>query len=77
MWWLSFRDGSAVILEATTLLHARVLAALDDIGRVTQFVHGYQLTDELAALIPDDYIGRLLSRDDAWRLYARAFLWTH
>ena len=69
MWWLSFRDGSPVIIEATTLLHARMLAAVHKIGRVAQFVHGYELSHELAALIPDDYIGHLLSRADAWRLY--------
>jgi hypothetical protein len=69
MWWLSFRDGSAAVIEATSLLHARMLAAVHKIGRVGQFVDGYELSPELEALIPEDCIGRLLSRDDAWQLY--------
>jgi len=69
MWWLSFRDGTAVIVEATSLLHARMVAAIHEIGRVAQFAHGYELSAERAALIPSDCVGRLLSRDDAWRLY--------
>ena len=69
MWWLSFRDGTAVIVEATSLLHARMLAAVNEIGRVAQFVDGYRLAAELAALVPNDRVGRLLSPDDAWRLY--------
>ena len=37
MWWLSFIDGTVVILdvEATSLLHARTLAAMKGIGRVS------------------------------------------
>ena len=37
MWWLSFRDGTAVIMRATSLLHARMLAAIHKIGFVSQF----------------------------------------
>jgi hypothetical protein len=71
MWWLSFRDGTAVIIEATSLAHARMLAAVHQIGRVAQFADGYLLSPDLAALIPNDCVDRLLSRDDAWRLYDR------
>jgi len=42
MWWLSFRDGTAVILRATSLLHARMLAAVHKISFVSQFDNGYQ-----------------------------------
>jgi len=56
-------------LKATSLLHARVLAAVRKIGRVAQFVDGFELSRELAALIPGDYIGLLLSCCDAWHLY--------
>jgi hypothetical protein len=69
MWWLSFRDGSAAVIEATSLSHARTLASVREVGSVGQFVDGHRLSPELAALIPDDRIGRLLSRDDAWQLY--------
>jgi hypothetical protein len=71
MWWITFRDGSAVVLEASSLAHARMLAAVQQIGRVAQCVAGYRLSSELARAIPDDCIGRLLSRDDAWLLYDR------
>jgi len=44
MWWLSFRDGTAVIMRATSLLHARMLAAIHKIGFVSQSASGYQLS---------------------------------
>jgi hypothetical protein len=68
MWWLSFRDDTAVVVEATSLLHARMLAAVQEIGRVAQFVQGIQLSPDFAALIPGDCVSRLLSSDDVWRL---------
>jgi hypothetical protein len=68
MWWLSSRDGAS---ETTSLLHARMLAAVHKIGFVSQFANGHQLSPELAALIPDDCIGRPLSLDDATQLYAQ------
>ena len=72
MWWLSFRDGSAAVIEATSLLHARMLAAVHKISFVSQFVNGYQLRPELASLIPRDCIGRLLLPcDEARQLSAR------
>jgi hypothetical protein len=57
-WWVSFRDGTAVIIEATSLAHARLLAAVLQVGRVAQFADGYLLSPELAALIPDDCVGQ-------------------
>jgi len=48
-----------------------MLAAVHEIGRVAQFAGGYPISPELAAMIPDDSVGRLLSRDDAWLLYGR------
>ena len=71
MWWISFRDGTAVVIKASSLAHARMLAAVHEIGRVAQFAGGYPLSPELAAMIPDDSVGRLLSRDDAWLLYGQ------
>jgi hypothetical protein len=71
MWWLSFRDGTAAVIKATSLLQARMLAAVLKIGFVSQFANGHQLSPELAALIPDDCIGRPLSLDDATQLYAQ------
>jgi len=34
MWWLSF-IGGVVIMEATSLSHARLLAALKNLGRAS------------------------------------------
>ena len=71
MWWISFRDDTAVVLEASSLAHARMLAAVHRIGRVAQYAYGHPLSPELAVAIPEGCIGRLLSRDDAWLLYDR------
>jgi hypothetical protein len=68
MWWLSFIGGSVVIMEAASLSHARLLAALKNLGRASQFADGYFITPDLAAMIPDNSIGRMLSSDEARRL---------
>ena len=33
MWWLSFNGGATVIVRADTLVHARLLAAVDEVAR--------------------------------------------
>ena len=68
MWWLSFRGGDVVIMEAASLAHARLLAALNELGRVSQFVEGYSINPDLAALIPDDSIGQMLTPVEARQL---------
>jgi hypothetical protein len=35
MWWLSFLGGDVAIMEAASLAHARLLAAMNDLGRVS------------------------------------------
>jgi hypothetical protein len=69
MWWLSFLGGGVVILEASSLSHARMLAALNNLGRVSRFAEGRSLNAEGAALIPNDSIGRLLSPREAGDLH--------
>jgi hypothetical protein len=69
MWWLSFLDGGVVIIEAASLAHARLLAALNELGRVSHFVEGYSINSDLAALIPDDSIGRTLAPAQARELF--------
>jgi len=71
MWWLSFRDGSAVAIQASSLVHARLLAAAHGLGRASQFVDGYFFQPTLAAMIPNDCVGRILAREEAWQLYDR------
>jgi hypothetical protein len=68
MWWLVFSGGGVVIIEATSLSHARLLAAVMDLGRASKFVQGDFVDPDLAAMIPDDFLDRLLSSDEARRL---------
>jgi hypothetical protein len=65
MWWLSFLGGGVVILEASSLSHARMLAALNNLGRVSRFAEGHSISPEVAALISNDSIGRFLSSREA------------
>jgi hypothetical protein len=67
MWWLSFRGGGGV-MEAASLAHARLLAALNELGRASHFVEGYSINPDLAAPIPDDSIGRMLAPVEAREL---------
>jgi len=63
MWWLSFIHGGVVIMniEASSLIHARTLAAMQGLGRVTDFEGGYFIKPEHAVLISDNLTGRMLS----------------
>jgi hypothetical protein len=65
MWWLTFRRGDVVIVEASSLLHARMLAAQYGFGRPAHFAEGDFIDPERAALIPDNAIGRMLSPPEA------------
>jgi hypothetical protein len=65
LWWLEFFGGRAVIIEGESLAHARLLATVNEFGRASQFVGGYAIDSHLMELIPEDYIGRTLSRADA------------
>jgi hypothetical protein len=67
MWWLSFRDGSVVIIAASSLVHARLLAAAKGLGRASDFVEG-SLIDERLPPIPEEFVGRSLSPVDARQL---------
>jgi hypothetical protein len=64
MWWLSFLDGGVVIIKASSLSHARMLATMKDLGHPSHFAEGYSISPELAALVPDNCIGRMLSRKE-------------
>jgi hypothetical protein len=68
VWWLSFLGGDVVVLEASSLAHARLLAAQNNLGRVSNFAEGYSIHPELAAMVPDDSIGRMLSPMEARKL---------
>jgi hypothetical protein len=65
LWWLKFIGGQVVIIEGESLARARLLATVNEFGRASQFIDGYAIDCHLMALIPEDYIGRTLSRADA------------
>jgi hypothetical protein len=65
LWWLKFIGGQVVIIEGESLAHARLLATVNEFGRASQFIDGYAIDSHLMELIPEDYIGRTLSRADA------------
>jgi hypothetical protein len=69
MWWLTFRDGSVVILQASSLLHARMLAVKYSLGRPAYFAEGHFIDPERAALIPHDDIRRMLSPPEARQVH--------
>jgi hypothetical protein len=64
-WWLSLRGGSAVIVEAESMAHARLLAVVNDFGRASHFTDGYPIDPHLLELIPEELIERKLSPAEA------------
>jgi hypothetical protein len=67
-WWLSLRSGSAAIVEAESLAHARLLAVVNDMGRASHFTDGYPIDPHLLELIPEELIERKLSPAEASEL---------
>jgi hypothetical protein len=65
LWWLSFRGGTAVIMQAETLAHARLLAAVEELRRASLFDNGFPVDPEFEGIIPEEFIGRSLSRNEA------------
>ena len=68
MWWLSFRDGGVVIINAASLAHARLRAAASGLGRASDFVDGSLIDTQRLPPIPQEFIGRMLSPIDARQL---------
>jgi hypothetical protein len=68
MWWLTFLHGGVVIVEATSLIHARTRAVLYGLGRASHFAEGHFIEPERTALIPYDYVGRMLYAIEARQL---------
>ncbi len=42
LWWLSFKGGATVIVRADTLVHARLLAAADEVALAYHFDAGFR-----------------------------------
>ena len=68
MWWLSFSDGSVVIIAASSLAHARLLAAAKGLGRASHFIEGSRIDTEHLPPIPEEFVGKQLSPLDARQL---------
>jgi hypothetical protein len=63
LWMLSFGDHGAAIVEADSMIHARLRAAVKGFVRTSLFVGGCQIDPEFIPLIPGESIGRKLSRE--------------
>ena len=63
LWMLSFGDHGAAIIEAESMAHARLRAAVKGLIRASSFIGGYQTDPEFIPLIPDETIGQKLSRE--------------
>ena len=65
---LSFGDRGTAIIEAESMIHARLRAAMKGLVRASSFIGGCQIDPEFIPLIPDESIGRKLSREDTSEL---------
>jgi hypothetical protein len=64
LWLLSFTEREvALIVEAETLTHARLLAAANQVCRAS-LDEGWAIKPSVHAQIPADFIGRTLSQDE-------------
>jgi hypothetical protein len=63
LWMLSFGDHGAAIIEAESMAHARLRAAVKGIVRASSFIGGFQINPEFIPLIPDESVGQKLSRE--------------
>jgi hypothetical protein len=68
LWVLSFGDRGAAIVEAETMSHARLRVAVKGLITASSFIGGCQIDPEFIPLIPDESIGRKLSREDTSEL---------
>jgi hypothetical protein len=74
VWWLIYRcDGQlagAAIIEAPSLYHARMTAAVQGIGKAAEYADGHEIDAEHAPLIPRELIGKMLSPEEVRDLAA-------
>jgi hypothetical protein len=65
LWLLSFTEREvAMIVEAETLAHARLLAAANHVCRASLFDEGFAIKPLFQARIRAGFIGRALSQDE-------------
>ena len=75
MWWLIYRRDDKIvciaIIEAPSLYHARMRAAVAGIGKAADYSEGKEIDAVHVSLIPREMIGRLLSPEEAIELKGR------
>jgi hypothetical protein len=73
LFWLDYchpdgRFADAAVIEASTLVSARMTAAVYGLNDQLKFASGHELDDASAHEIPENMIGRLLDDRDLRRL---------
>jgi hypothetical protein len=71
MWWLQFEEGGAAVVAATSLVQARLIAVIHGLGRASKFVEGHPIDADFLQFIPDDLIGKELSKKEASEVLER------
>ena len=74
LFWVCYRKSgqvSVAIIDAPSLIHARMRAALDGTAAGVTFAEGHELDADHAARVPRNRIGTMLSRDEAAALLDR------
>jgi hypothetical protein len=75
MWWLTYlRSGKmvgVVVIEAPSLIDARMRAALEAVEAGVDFAEGHEIDAARSALVPAEQLERLLSIEEANRLLKR------
>ena len=75
VWWLIYRRDDKIvgiaIVEAPSLYHARMRAAVAGIGKATDFSEGLEIDAAHVGAIPHELIGKLLSPAQAAELKGR------
>jgi hypothetical protein len=71
MWWLQFEGGNAAGVAATSLVQARLLAASRGLGQASRFLEGYPIDAEFLRFIPNDLVGKELSKEEASEVLER------
>jgi hypothetical protein len=65
LWLLSFTEPEvALMVEAETLAHARLLAVPNQACRAPLLDEGFAIKPSLRTRIPADLVGRVLSQDE-------------
>ena len=75
MWWLTYlRSGKmagVVVIEAPSLIAARMRAALEAVEAGVDFAEGHEIDAARSALVPAEQLERLLSIEEGNQLLKR------